>query len=151
MGLKCFLVEETGNVKEVECEECKGTPEAHTSTEKEYRRTDTGETWWGWWASKGPGSIYITSHEGYPCWCKWTNCNGKHIEVITPDGHCWDASSRASNCTMKEEGTHRCWILHGTPPNLTADKNGYTCQAGAGSIQSPGWHGFLQNGELNPC
>jgi hypothetical protein len=39
-------------------------------------------------------------------------------------------------------------VRHGTPPDVTVDKNGLTCNAGGGSIQVPGWHGFLRNGEL---
>jgi len=31
---------------------------------------------------------------------------------------------------------------------FTVDKNGDACAAGAGSILTPTWHGFLQNGEL---
>jgi hypothetical protein len=34
---------------------------------------------------------------------------------------------------------------------LTVDKNGDTCAAGAGSILTPAWHGFLRNGELVAC
>ena len=43
---------------------------------------------------------------------------------------------------------HRCWCRHGEPPNITVDKNGPTCPAGAGSIQCNDWHGYLRNGEL---
>lgn len=65
-----------------------------------------------------------------------------------PDGHDWMIDGRASNCTMPDDDVHRCWVRHGEPPNLTVDKNGHTCAAGAGSIQTPKWHGFLRNGEL---
>ena len=72
------------------------------------------------------------------------------LAVICPDGQQWLIDSRASNCTMKEDNIHKCWCRHGVPPNITVDKNGNTCQAGGGSIQTGKYHGFLQNGEFNP-
>lgn len=85
-------------------------------------------------------------------WChdSPTNCgpDGKSIHVICPDGSQWCIDSRASNCTMPDDNVHKCWIRHGEPPNLTVDKAGHTCSAGAGSIAVPGYHGFLQNGEF---
>lgn len=93
------------------------------------------------------GDIYaIDWHRGSEC-PYWDNCDGVHLYVILPDGGHWDINSRASNCDKKDERTHRCWVKHGTPPNLTVDKNGHTCGAGAGSIMSlSGWHGFLRDG-----
>jgi hypothetical protein len=41
-------------------------------------------------------------------------------------------------------------VRHGEAPNITVDKNGVTCGAGAGSIQCGSYHGFLRNGELVP-
>jgi hypothetical protein len=67
--------------------------------------------------------------------------------LMTPGGQ-WHIDGRASNCTMPEDDIHRCWVRHGTAPNLTVDKNGNTCQAGAGSIQAGNYHGFLKNGHL---
>lgn len=86
-------------------------------------------------------------------YCPWDNCNDPrgHLIVVLPDGYQWDTDSRASNCTMKEDKLHRCWVRHGEPPQIHVDKNGLTCQAGAGSIASPGYHGFLHNGELTSC
>jgi hypothetical protein len=48
---------------------------------------------------------------------------------------------------------HRCWVRHGyVRQQVHVDKNGVTCNAGAGSIVSPnGWHGFLHNGHLTSC
>jgi hypothetical protein len=66
-----------------------------------------------------------------------------------PDGYEWHIDGRASNCDMKDDTKHRCWIRHGEPPFITVDKNGFTCGAGAGSIQTPSWHGFLKNGILS--
>lgn len=71
-----------------------------------------------------------------------------HLMVVTPDGHWWDIDSRAGNCTKPEDKYHHCWVRHGKPPDITVDKNGITCDAGAGSIQTPKWHGFLRGGYL---
>ena len=81
-------------------------------------------------------------------WCGW---DGRAIVVICPDGHHWAIDGRCSNCTKPDEWTHRCWCRHGTPEkaDLTVDKNGNTCNAGGGSIQTPKWHGFLTNGVLS--
>jgi hypothetical protein len=98
-----------------------------------------------------PGDMfYRKMHEpGEKCISSgWTNCDGQHLYVVLPNGNHWDVDSRASNCTLKEETTHRCWCRHGEPPNVHVDKNGNTCAAGAGSILSGNYHGFLHNGEL---
>lgn len=69
-----------------------------------------------------------------------------------PDSrHHWHIDYRASNCTMKDDKDHRCWVRHGTVgEKLTVDKNGKTCAAGAGSffMDNQRWHGFLRNGVL---
>lgn len=78
----------------------------------------------------------------------WSNCDGHHILVYFPNGTWFDICSRASNCTMPEDRTHRCWVVHGELPAITVDKNGQTCQAGAGSFQIREWHGFIRNGAL---
>lgn len=74
-----------------------------------------------------------------------------NLMVKTPGGD-WDIDSQCSNCTMKDDRRqerHHCWILHGEPPNVTADKQGGpTCAAGAGSIQCGSYHGFLRSGFL---
>lgn len=96
-----------------------------------------------------PGDLwYSTSHVR-----TWDNDNDPrgHLFCMLPNGHTWDIDSRASNCTRKDDRTHRCWIRHGEPPNVHVDKNGDTCSAGAGSILVEGWHGFLHNGELIQC
>lgn len=73
------------------------------------------------------------------------------LAVILPDEHPWLVDSRASNCTLPEDNEHKCWVRHGEPPLITVDKNGLTCAAGAGSIQTSKWHGFLRNGFLEGC
>lgn len=104
--------------------------------------TDSGEP--------EPGDLFETDWHD-PGHCPfWDNCSGVHLYAILPNGEHWDLHSRASNCTMKDDRTHRCWIVNGTPPNLTVNKSGFTCAAGAGSIAVTGYHGFLTNGEFTP-
>jgi hypothetical protein len=105
-------------------------------------RPEIGDMFWTTWR--------LTPAEGggTECSCTWSNCDGRHLYVILPDGHEWDTSSRASNCTMKDDKTHRCWVLSGEPPNVTSSKTGHTCRAGAGSVATGKWHGFLRNGKL---
>jgi hypothetical protein len=81
-----------------------------------------------------------------------------------PDGHCliamvpgskmqprtWQIDGRANNCTLPNDSAHRCWVRHGDPRtgDVHVDKDGLTCDAGGGSIQTEGWHGFLDHGWL---
>lgn len=100
-----------------------------------------------------PGDLYYTRrHDDYEC-PYWDNCSGAHLHGVCPNGQDWDIESRCSNCTMKEERTHRCWVLHGSPEEGTVhvDKAGHTCAAGAGSISVTGWHGFLHGMQWNAC
>jgi hypothetical protein len=97
-----------------------------------------------------PGDLYWSRwHQGNKC-PFWDNCDGLHLWAILPNGDHWDIDSRASNCTMRDDRTHRCWIRHGSPEEGTihVDKNGHTCAAGAGSIAVEGWHGFLHHGQF---
>ena len=82
----------------------------------------------------------------------WTNCGGAHLIAIVPTGHWWDLDARASNCSRRDDTTHRCWVRHGDPAKGEAvhvDKTGATCQAGAGSLAITGWHGFLHRGDIH--
>lgn len=75
----------------------------------------------------------------------------EHNLVVKTPGGLWSIDSFASNCTMPDDTKqerHHCWVRHGIPPNITVDKNGKTCGAGAGSIQCGNYHGFLINGWL---
>lgn len=107
-----------------------------------------------------PGAVYEWTHDYR---CDWDNCSGTHITVILPTGDAWCPDRRASNCGRPEDRTHRCWVRSGPLDKLTIDKNGDTCPAGAGSIQTyeskimvegeevvlrQAWHGFLRNGVL---
>lgn len=133
----------------VQCEYCgyafQESNEWQRNTETIYQRTDTGEEmtirdapagamWYAWW------------HD------HWCTPQGKHALVVKTPGGEWIVDSQASNCSMKEDfkqEKHHCWILHGEPPNVTADKQGGpTCAAGAGSIQCGSYHGFLRSGFL---
>lgn len=94
-----------------------------------------------------PGNLYYA--HWLPPKMYWDNKEDFHLVAVCPDGDEWNIDSRASNCTMKDDRTHRCWVRHGDPETgqVHVDKNGYTCSAGAGSIQTHrGYHGFLHNG-----
>jgi hypothetical protein len=92
--------------------------------------------------------FYVKIHDPNECHY-WDSCSGAHLHGICPSGEEWDIDSRASNCTMKDDKKHRCWVRVGSPENGTIhiDKNGLTCAAGAGSILLSNWHGYLHHGE----
>lgn len=94
-----------------------------------YRRADTGEEMTLRDAPDGAMWDAIWLH-GVPACC---GADGRAIICKVPNHHDWQIDGPASNCTRPNE-PHKCWIRHGTPPNLTVDKNGDTCAAGAGSI-----------------
>lgn len=119
------------------CPACGGTIEAGARMRATVWDTPDG-------TNQHPGDMFWL-----PCLtCPWDNCPGEHLHVILPNRRSWDIDGRASNCTMRDERTHRCWIRHGTPPHVTVDKAGFTCQAGAGSILLGDYHGFLREGAL---
>lgn len=143
------------NQPPVPCERCGGSARfSARGGRKIYRREDTGEEIIE--LRNHPGAIF-EDPEG--AWDRSSRkrifgIDGKCINVVLPNGHVWAIDSRASNCTMKEDNIHKCWVRHGDGrciENLTVDKNGYTCQAGAGSIIAGDFHGFLTNGYLISC
>ena len=101
-----------------------------------------------------PGDVFWADwvhwvHEGVGRCIDWDDCSDPrgHLMAILPDGTTWDSGARASNCTLPGDRNHRCWVLHGEAPDLTVDKRGRTCAAGAGSIVGThGYHGFLVAG-----
>lgn len=106
---------------------------------------------------KHPGDIYFEDLFGDECRAGechsgWSNCDGRHLNAVLPNGQHWDMDSRATNCTLPNDTVHRCWVRHGDPVTglIHVDKQGLTCSAGAGSIAAPGWHGFLHQGEFVP-
>lgn len=76
--------------------------------------------------------------------------DGHYLAIQTPGG-VWHPDARASNCTRQDDKVHRCWVRHGAVPHLHIDKEGETCSAGAGSVISGKWHGFLHHGKLIDC
>ena len=114
-----------------------------------------------WWSNPlgkpEPGDVFFAEYYHHPdakrALCRWDNCEDPrgHLKVILPNGHEWDVDGRASNCTKPDDRLHRCWVRHGDPLNpstLHVDKAGNTCNAGAGSILSGDYHGFLHHGML---
>lgn len=103
-----------------------------TGEETTLEAAKPGAMWDGWW--------YSDMFKGN---------DGRCLIVKLPNGRDWIIDSRASNCTKPEDTTHKCWPRSGTPPNITVGKEfGNTCSAGAGSIMSGDYHGFLRNGYL---
>jgi hypothetical protein len=112
-------------------------------------------------AELAPGDMYWATWfrcaESGHCIYGWTNCDGKHLVICCPstDGtvHPWDVNGRASNCTLPEDTLHRCWIIEGDPEtgNISVTKNGRTCGAGGGSIQTSDYHGVASGGVLRTC
>ncbi len=93
-----------------------------------------------------PGNLFWNTW--YPDNMFWDNHSWPHLMAILPNGYEWCIDSRASNCGMPDDRTHRCWVRHGEVPNIHVDKNGNTCNAGAGSIWIEDYHGYLHNGEF---
>jgi hypothetical protein len=144
------------------CERCQmPMPEKYSLSMGWHRRYNTPSS------RPEPGDLYfVEDHEpNGDCPYGWTNCDGKHLHAVLPNGGHWDIDSRASNCTKSNDTLHRCWVRHGDPerplpvgPNgamrdgvVHVDKNGNTCNAGAGSIIYGNWHGFCRNGYLVEC
>ncbi|MBI3654099.1 MAG: hypothetical protein HY231_23965 [Acidobacteria bacterium] len=119
-------------------------------TQRIYRRTDTGEEVMLRLAA--PGAMYDAHWYGDVA--QWRGADGRALIVVLPNGHPWHVDGRASNCTLPDDKIHKCWVREGDPTKpetLTVGKNGVTCSAGAGSIQSGNYHGFLRAGQLEEC
>ena len=111
--------------------------------ERLYRRSDNGELTT---LQESPvGALYYADWLGGH---QWRGPDGHVLYAKCPDGHTWNIDSRANNCTLPHDDIHRCWVRHGEVPNITVDKCGITCTAGAGSIQTANWHGFLRDGRF---
>lgn len=133
-----------------------------------YRRSDTGELttlraapvgsmWRATWM-ESPGKRH---------WSTWMDKDAVWVCRL-PHDHDWIIGMRAANCdspckscgkpyhahkddrshSYEDSRPHKCWVAHGEPPYMHVDKNGVTCGAGAGSIATPKWHGFLHHGKL---
>lgn len=136
--IKCFMVEKTG------------------SKDHDWRNVDTGEIYpqGGLLVGAMWDAFWYRGDDGLPHWpIRYGVRGGTCLIVKTPGGD-WILDSKASNCTAKHEnmgeaeGEHFCWVRHGVAPDITVDKNGKTCNAGAGSFMLGGWHGFLRGGFL---
>jgi hypothetical protein len=112
--------------------------------EREYQRVDASE--YMTLKTAPAGAMWNAEwFRGYP-WC--SGPYGRSMMVKLPNGNDWLIDGPASNCTRPNE-PHKCWIRHGEPPKLTVNKTGGdTCAAGAGSILSGNYHGFLTDGYL---
>jgi hypothetical protein len=82
--------------------------------------------------------------------------DGRVLVCRLPDGHDWVIDSRCNNCPLPLDDEHWCWNRSGRPEDGTLDvrkgKPGQTtCSAGAGSIRTGRWHGFLHSGALKTC
>jgi hypothetical protein len=140
MPHKCFMLEPVfADGEKALSYECwdqrvlKGFRNPLTGEVKEWpHQHDVGAMWYATWLPKG----YV-----------WSNETEAHLIVKTPGGD-WDIDNRASNCTLPDDKLHRCWVRHGKAPDVHVDKNGVTCNAGAGSIMIGNYHGFLHNGVL---
>lgn len=136
---KCFWVEMI-QPKVIDWEGSIGSPR--------YRRLDTGEELRG--RTLPPGALYIVDPEHEFKYRR--GHDGEAVACVLPDGTHWHIDSVANNCTLPDDTEHRCWVRHGSKPGqIHVDKNGLTCAAGAGSIATKRFHGFLHNGELYDC
>lgn len=110
-----------------------------SGTKRKWTRPDTGQIFDSP-REAGPGAMW-DAH-----WMPSKGPDGLCLVVLLPNGVDWMVDGRANNCTRPDDSEHQCWVRHGEPPNITVDKNGNTCQAGAGSIASGTYHGFLRDG-----
>lgn len=157
MEYKCYIAELTGRQKDI-----------GLYTTPIYCRQDTSEEFI--WSEAKPGALLIEQANEYGAMSD-TGQDGLYIICKTPGGD-WHIDTRAGNCNMackncgvaqnlhdssgcglfEDSAAHRCWVRHGIPPNITVDKNGVSCSAGAGSINFEGkFHGFLRDGVLFDC
>lgn len=138
MRVKCFWVEKI-SPEIIDWDGHIGSPR--------YRRLDTGEELRGHLPA---GALYVIDPERQYNYTR--GHDGDAVVCVLPDGTHWFVDSFASNCTKPDDKEHRCWVRHGSKPGqIHVDKAGLTCSAGAGSIQTKRFHGFLHNGELYSC
>ena len=127
----------------VQCEDCDYVFTDNDQWQHSFHRLYSGNGMTCTLRDAPVGSMY------YADWMWHKGPDGHSLAVVLPpDRHVWLVDSQASNCTMPQDTEHRCWCRHGVPPMITVDKSGLTCAAGAGSIQTKTWHGFLRNGQL---
>lgn len=103
-----------------------------------------------WWATP-EGRGHAHSHAAGQCFY-WDDCDDRHLRVLLPDGTHWDVMSRATNCARPDDKSHRCWSVEGDPatPGSLSVGRGPNWENGGGSIATPNYHGFVQQGVLQP-
>lgn len=125
----------------------------HVFTDEAWRSARAGRRWR--WVNN-PGVVHDNPRDFGPgaMWdAHWMpfhqGPDGRCLVVICPGGDEWMIDGRANNCTRPDE-KHQCWVREGEPPNITITKGkpGESCAAGAGSIQTSNYHGFLRNGQF---
>jgi hypothetical protein len=142
------------NEHPVPCENCSGSASfSCRGGIKIYRRIDTGEEVIE--LRKLPGACYEDPDGAWDskARCKRFGPDGRALNLTLPNGRTWYIDSRASNCTLPHDNEHRCWVRSGKVEEgtLHVDKNGLTCQAGAGSIIAGDFHGFCHAGFITEC
>lgn len=138
----------------VACERCgKSARFSARGAMRIYRREDTGEEIIT--LRDHPGAVFEDEEGAWDSSARKRvfGPDGKSINIVLPNGRIWAIDSRASNCDMKEDHVHKCWVRHGDGRggNIHVDKEGHTCNAGAGSILAGDYHGFLHHGYLKSC
>lgn len=112
--------------------------------DRQYRNNETGEVLAYRDLPIGALIYFETTYAAGP--------DGLSVRCKMPSDRWWTIDGAASNCAMPTDEVHRCWCRHGTVGDrLTVNKVGNTCNAGAGSIAMPDFHGFLTNGILREC
>ena len=141
-----------GHAKELwptQCDHCGLAVPEELFSQREGRQVNRGARYDTPSGELEPGCLYwrhSISNSHY-----WDNHNGPMLHAVLPNGAEWNIDSRASNCALPDNRTHRCWCRHGEPPDITVNKTGETCGAGGGSIDVSGWHGHLENGVFREC
>lgn len=146
--IKCTMWEKTDREMAVHHRDEDGSPASWTPW---YRNVETGEEVPGFELPIGAMRDQAGLSDRFK---ERAGADGRYIVVRIPSTHGgidWYIDGRASNCGRPDDNLHRCWVRHGEPPNITVDKNGDTCDAGAGSIAVDGFHGFLRDGHLVDC
>jgi hypothetical protein len=138
----------------VQCPKCGNTAEFFTDASSPvWKRTDTGEEIVN--LRDHPGAAY---YDPKGAWDRRSRTHrfgpdGKALVIVCPDGWFWYVDSRCSNCTKPDDNSHRCWIRTGSVEDgtLSVHKSGDTCSAGAGSIDTGTYHGFVRDSKFEKC
>jgi hypothetical protein len=101
------------------------------------------------------GNTWMVDSRASNCDSPCSKCGKAYNQHINPQGqfigYCDSNKTQwQQDPYYQDSRPHKCWVRHGDPKTGTVhvDKNGVTCGAGAGSIASGSYHGFLHNGFL---